>query len=84
MCSSDLKKVVWGATVGLLFGFFIGPWGIIFGPFIGALIGALISGHKLKPAAQQASGAFAGYLAGLILKLVTAGFIIFFFIRTLI
>lgn len=78
------KKVVWGTTVGLLFGFFIGPWGIIFGPFIGALIGALISGHKLKPAAQQASGAFAGYLAGLILKLVTAGFIIFFFIRTLI
>lgn len=78
------KKVVWGATVGLLFGFFIGPWGIILGPFIGALIGALISGNKLKPAAQQASGAFAGYLAGLILKLVTAGFIIFFFIRTLI
>lgn len=78
------KKVVWGATIGLLFGLFIGPWGIIFGPFIGALIGALISGSKLKPAAQQASGTFAGYLAGLILKLVTVGFIIFFFIRTLI
>lgn len=77
------RKVVWGATIGLLFGFFIGPWGIILGPFAGALIGALITGSKLKPAAKQASGAFAGFLAGLLLKLITAGFIIFFFIRTL-
>lgn len=78
------KKVVWGATVGLFFGFFIGPWGIILGPFIGAFIGAMISGNKIKPAVKQASGAFAGFLAGLILKLVTAGFITFFFIRALI
>lgn len=78
------KKVVWGATVGLLFGFFIGPLGIILGPFTGAFIGAMMSGNKIKPAVKQASGAFAGFLAGLILKLVTAGFIIFFFIRALI
>lgn len=78
------KQVVWGATIGLLFGFFIGPLGIIFGSFVGALVGALLSGNKLKPATQQASGAFAGYLAGLILKLVTVGFIIFFFIRAVV
>lgn len=78
------KKVVWGATIGLLFGFFLGPWGIIFGPFVGAFIGAIISGNSLKPATKQASGAFVGYLVGLMLKLVAVGFIVFFFVRTLV
>lgn len=78
------RQVVWGATVGLLVGFFLGPWGIILGPFIGAFIGAVASGNRLKNATKQASGAFVGYLVGLLLKLVSAGFIIFFFIRTVI
>lgn len=78
------KQVVWGATIGLLIGFFLGPWGIIFGPFIGAFIGAVITGNRLKKATKQASGAFGGYLAGLLLKLIVVGFITFFFVRTLI
>jgi uncharacterized protein YqgC (DUF456 family) len=78
------KKVVWGATIGLFIGFFLGPWGIIFGPFIGAFIGAIMSGNRLKLATKQASGAFGGYLVGLLLKLIVVGFIIFFFVRTLI
>ncbi len=78
------KQVVWGATVGLFAGFFVGPWGILFGPFIGAFIGAIISGNRLKKATKQASGAFGGYLVGLILKLIVVGFIVFFFVRTLI
>ena len=77
------RKVVWGATIGLLIGFFLGPFGIIFGPFVGAFIGAIISGNRLKKATKQASGAFGGYLAGLLLKLILVGFIIFFFVRTL-
>src|SRR5690554_6314783 len=78
------KQVVWGATIGLLIGFFLGPWVIIFGPFIGAFIGAVITGNRLKKATKQASGAFGGYLAGLLLKLIVVGFITFFFVRTLI
>lgn len=78
------KQVVWGATIGLLIGFFLGPWGIIFGPFIGAFIGAVVSGNRLKIATKQASGAFGGYLVGLLLKLIVVGFIFFFFVRTLI
>lgn len=77
------KKVVWGATIGLLVGFFFGPLGIIFGPFVGALGGSLLSGNKIMPAAKQASGAFLGYIAGLTLKLITVGLILFFFITTL-
>lgn len=78
------KKVVWGATIGLLIGFFLGPLGIFFGPFVGALAGALLSGNKLKPATKQASGAFFGYIAGLIIKMITVALIVFFYVKALI
>ena len=74
------KRVVWGATIGLLFGFFLGPWGIIFGPFVGAFAGGLLSGTKFLHAAKYATGAFLGYITGLVLKLITVGLIIFFFV----
>ena len=82
--SGGNKQVVWGATIGLLIGFFLGPWGIIMGPFVGAFIGAIASGNRLINATKQASGAFAGYLLGLLLKIISVGFIIFFFIKTVI
>lgn len=78
------RQVVWGATIGLLVGFFLGPWGIIFGPFVGAFAGGLLSGTQFIAAVKQATGAFVGYIAGLALKLVTVGLIVFFFIRTLV
>ena len=77
------KKVVWGATIGLLVGFFLGPWGIIVGPFVGALIGGLLSGSKFMLATKHATGAFIGYIAGLIIKLITVGLIVFFFVVAL-
>ncbi len=78
------KTVVWGAAIGLLIGFFLGPWGIILGPFLGAFVGGIVSGNRPDRATRQAAGAFIGYLAGLVLKLATAGLIIFFFVKTLI
>ena len=78
------KKVVWGATIGLLVGFFLGPWGIIFGPFVGALIGGLLSGSKFMLATKHATGAFIGYIAGLVIKLITVGLIVFFFVVALV
>lgn len=80
----DNKQVVWGAAIGLLIGFFLGPWGIVFGPFVGAFAGGLVSGTQFIQAVKQAAGAFAGYIAGLVLKLTTVGLLIFFFIRTLV
>lgn len=78
------KKVVWGATIGLLVSFFLGPWGIIFGPFIGAFAGGILSGAKFLHAVRHATGAFLGYLAGLALKLITVGLIVFFFVLALV
>ncbi|QRX62953.1 DUF456 domain-containing protein [Dysgonomonadaceae bacterium zrk40] len=77
------KKVVWGATIGLLVGFFLGPWGIILGPFVGALAGGILSGTKFFHAVKHATGAFLGYITGLVLKLITVGLIAFFFLRIL-
>lgn len=78
------KTVVWGATIGLLVGFFMGPLGIIFGPFVGAFAGSILSGSSLRPATKQATGAFLGFLVGMVLKFITLGFILFFYIRAMV
>jgi len=79
------KAGSWGATIGLIVGLFIGPLGIILGPFLGALIGELIhDGNDKKRAFKSALGAFLGFLAGTGIKLVVCGFLIWFFIKSLI
>ena len=78
------KKVVWGAGVGFVAGFWFGPLGIIFGPFVGALVGGLISGTHIKPALKHASGAFTGFLAGIVLKFINLGVILYYFVKVLV
>lgn len=75
------KKVVWSAGVGFVAGFWFGPLGIILGPFVGALIGGFISGSHIKQALRHASGAFIGFLMGLILKFINLGVLLFYFVR---
>lgn len=78
------KKVVWGAGVGFVAGFWFGPLGIIFGPFVGALIGGLIAGSHIKQALKHASGAFIGFLVGVVLKFINLGVLVFYFVKVLI
>ena len=77
------KTVVWGATIGLIAGLFFAPLGIIFGPFVGAFIGGIVSGAKVLSATKHAAGAFVGFLVGMMLKFGMVGVILFFYVRTL-
>src|SRR5688572_8492067 len=40
------KWGVWGGIIGLVVGFFIPPWGILFGPLLGTIIGDLAAGKQ--------------------------------------
>ena len=64
------KYAVWGCTIGLFVGLFLGPWGIIIGPFIGAFIGEIIANNNSSAALKSAFGSFIGFVLGTLLKLV--------------
>lgn len=75
------KAGTWGCTIGLIVGFFIGPWGIIFCPFVGAFIGELIHDHSsMKKVFKAAFGAFLGFLCGIGTKMSAVLIFIWIFI----
>ncbi len=79
------KRGVWGSIIGLLLGFFIfPPFGIIVGPFAGAVIGELTSGKKSGDAMYAGFGSFAGFMTGVLLKLIASGWMTWIFIKNLI
>ena len=63
-----------GAMLGLLAGLiFLGPFGIIIGPFAGAFIGELLKDNKnTNKALKAAFGALIGFFASVFLKLTAA------------
>ena len=77
------KTVVWGATIGLIVGLFFMPLGIIFGPFVGAFVGGIVSGSKILSATKHATGAFIGFIVGMMLKFGVVVVILFFYVRAL-
>lgn len=75
------KFGVIGAFLGFVVGIFVlGFWGIILGPLFGAFLGELIARGRPKQALGSALGAFLGFIAGTLFKvvliLVMAGFFI--------
>lgn len=75
------KNGVRGATIGLVVGLFFGPAGIIFGPFIGAVLGELLYKSDFNYAIRAGTGSLIGFMAGIGLKLATSLVITFYFIR---
>lgn len=83
------KAGVWGSTIGLIAGLFFGPWGIVLGPFIGAVLGELMSNQNQKEmslgqALKAGSGAFVGLMTGTVLKLVCTGLMIYYFVAAIV
>ena len=79
------KAGIWGCNIGLvisIIGLPFGPQGllgVIFWPFVGALVGELLNGKESKVALRAAWGAFIGFLTGTGLKLIyglVIGFVI--------
>lgn len=65
-------KGVTGALVGGIFGIFLGPWGILIGPFGGALAFEMLGGRQFEDASKAGFGALLGIVAGTLGKFICA------------
>jgi uncharacterized protein YqgC (DUF456 family) len=76
------KEAVWGSIIGGLLGLILmGPFGLIFGPFIGAVAGELYRKNSLEKAFKVGVGTIIGFLGGFLLKLaIEIVMIVWFFI----
>ena len=64
------KEAVWGSVIGALLGLILmGPFGLIFGPFLGAVTGELYLKNTLEKAFRVGVGTLIGFFGGLVLKL---------------
>lgn len=75
------KEAIWGSVLGGILGIFVlGPFGLIFGPFVGAVAGELYRRTPFGKALEVGLGTLIGFLGGTALKLaIEAVMIIWFF-----
>ncbi|MCQ2065594.1 MAG: DUF456 domain-containing protein [Bacteroidaceae bacterium] len=75
------KAGSWGAIIGLFAGMFLTPIGMLSGTLLGAFLGELLVAKKKPgPAVKSALGAFAGFIVGTGLKLLTSGIMMYYII----
>lgn len=74
------KAGITGATIGVFAGMiFLGPLGIIIGPFIGAVIGELINKQQtLDKAIVVGLGSLLSFFVGTGIKLIAGGFMMYY------
>jgi uncharacterized protein YqgC (DUF456 family) len=77
------KYGIWGCTLGFLAAFWIGPWGVIVGPFVGAFIGEYLAKQNSQHAFKAAMGSFVGFLLGSFLKLLVCFFMLYFILQSI-
>lgn len=70
----------WGCIIGTLIGLLFLPWGVIFGPFLGAVIGELLGNKEFSQALRSGVGSLIGFLLGTFLKFVVCGYFRYQFI----
>lgn len=78
------KYAGWGSTLGLLACVFIstplGPFAILVGPFVGALLGEMYSGKTWKESIKAAVGTLLGFLVGTAGKVLLCIFIAIYYL----
>lgn len=72
---------MWGCVIGLVGGLWLGPFGIIVGPFVGAFVGELVGNAASGHALRAALGSFVGFLFGTLLKLIACFVMGWYFIQ---
>jgi uncharacterized protein len=77
------KLGMWGCIIGMVGGFWLGPLGIIIGPFVGALVGELVNNANSENALRAAFGSFVGFLFGTLIKLIACGVMSYYFIKSI-
>lgn len=78
------RIAVWGSIVGIVLGIILlGPFGIIFGPFIGAFAAELLARGSVHQALRVGVGTLIGFLGSTITKLLIAGVMILWFFMTI-
>ncbi len=77
------KYGVWGCTLGFIAAFWLGPLGVIIGPFMGAFLGELLSNKPANLALKAAFGAFLGFLGGSFIKIAVCVVMGFYIVKTI-
>ena len=70
----------WGCIIGTLIGLLFLPWGVIFGPFLGAVVGELIGNKEFSQALRSGVGSLIVFLLGTFLKFAVCGYFCYQFI----
>ena len=74
------KYAIRGSIIGIVFGFFFPPLGILVGAFLGAFLGAKMDSSKNE--LNIALGSVVGFVMGTILKICVTGYIVFWIIES--
>jgi uncharacterized protein len=77
------KFGMWGCIIGMIAGFWLGPLGIIIGPFAGALLGEMVNNADSENALRAAFGSFVGFLFGTLIKLIACGIMSYYLIKSI-
>jgi uncharacterized protein YqgC (DUF456 family) len=77
------KYGAWGCTIGFLLAFWMGPWGVIIGPFLGAFAGEMIGGQDSRKSFKAAVGSFVGFLLGSFFKVVACFMMLYYVIKSI-
>ena len=70
--SGASARAALGAALGGVVGIFLGPVGIVTGPFVGAVLGELSARRNLGAAGRAGVGAWLGWLLGAVAKIALA------------